>query len=313
MGDQIAEQRRDGDRREAVRRVAADDQFEAVEGAGERRTERAGDSAGGAAANQDAQIGAAQPKCDADAGGNAAGQLGIAGLDADRSTDPARPDGLQRDDHAAEKRHASAVQRIRLDRIDLAIRPPSRDQFTGDAEHDAAGERHRNRDERIELQQSRQPHAGFEAKNTRCSRSTPAPIAATTSPAIAPTSAASAIRLDSRARTKARRRRGISNRLVDSIDQDRLPLPSPKQRPLYWNRANFGLFTQRTGRHYRSADAVPPTAAAACRLRLCGHAAAAETARTASGQGAFGDWHSDSPGTRLIRPQDLPAPDPGSA
>ncbi len=48
-------------------------------------------------------------------------------------------------------------------------------------------------------------------KNSRCRISTAVPMAATTKPAIAPTSAASAIRLDSRARTRARSRRGISN------------------------------------------------------------------------------------------------------
>jgi hypothetical protein len=32
------------------------------------------------------------------------------------------------------------------------------------------------------------------------------------------------------------------------------------------------------------------------------------------GKAAFGDWHTDSPGTRrLIRPQDLPAPDPAAS
>ena len=32
------------------------------------------------------------------------------------------------------------------------------------------------------------------------------------------------------------------------------------------------------------------------------------------GKAAFGDWHADSPGTRrLIRPQDLPAPEPAAS
>ncbi len=164
MGDQIAEQGSDRDRREAARRVTADDQLEPVERTGERRTKRTGDAAGGAAANQDAQIGAAQPECETKPGCNAARELGIAGLHSDRSTDPARPDGLQRDDQTAGERHASAMQRVRLDRIDFAIRPPSRDQFAGNAEQDTAGKRHGNRDERIEMQQARQPHAGIEVE-----------------------------------------------------------------------------------------------------------------------------------------------------
>ncbi len=56
--------------------------------------------------------------------------------------------------------------------------------------------------------------SGPSRKSHRCSKSTPVPIAATTRPATTPVSAASAIRLDSRARTMARRRCGISSRLV---------------------------------------------------------------------------------------------------
>ena len=64
---QIADQRGDGDRRQAARRVAADNELETVEGAGKRRAESAGDAAGGAAADQNTQIGTPQPKRHADA------------------------------------------------------------------------------------------------------------------------------------------------------------------------------------------------------------------------------------------------------
>ena len=160
--DEVADHRRDCDRRQAVGRIAADDELEAVESAGERRTEGAGNSSGSAATDQDTQIGAPQPECRADARGKTARQLGIAGLEADRGADPARPDGLRRDDDAAEKRHAAAMQRIRLDRIDLPLRPPARDHFRGDAERQSAAERHRDRQHRIEAQQPRQAHACIE-------------------------------------------------------------------------------------------------------------------------------------------------------
>ena len=319
---QVAEQRRDGDRRQAVRRIAADDQLEAVKGAGERRAERAGNSAGGATADQDAQVGAPQPKCHADTRGDAAGQLGIAGFDADRRAYPARPNGLHGDDNAAEKRHAAAVQRVRLDRIDLALRPPAHDQFAGDAEDDAAGERHRNRHHRIEPQQSRQPHAGLEAKQDLVQQSTLAPIAATTRPAIAPTSAASAIRLDSRARTNARRRRGISNPLVNLIDQDGVTIVIAAPESRY-----KGTGAIRACSHSRLARSL--TRSARCRIRprwllpqrphslmLCaGQPVPAQTSSaTLQGKAAFGDWHTDSPGKRrLITPSDLPAPDPAQS
>jgi len=80
---QIADQRRDSDRSKARRCITADDQFETVEGACERGAESAGDSRGRAAADQDAKIAAAQAKCDADARGKAAGELRVAGLEAD--------------------------------------------------------------------------------------------------------------------------------------------------------------------------------------------------------------------------------------
>ena len=164
MRHQVAEQRRHGDWGQTVWRIAADDQLEAVEGAGERRAERAGNSARGSTADQDAQIGTSQLECPADTRGDAAGQLGVARFDADRSTYPARPNGLHGNDNAAEKGHAAAVQRVRLNRIDLSLRPPAHDQLAGNAEDDAAGERDRNCHHRIEPQQSRQPHAGLEAK-----------------------------------------------------------------------------------------------------------------------------------------------------
>ena len=157
--DQIAHQRRDPDRRQPVGRIAADDQLEAVKGAGERRAERAGNAGGGAAADQDAQVAAAQPERIADARGDAAGELRIAGLETDRSADPARPHRLRRDDDAAEERHAAAVQRVGFDRIDLALRPPPPDDLAGRAHHHAADERHGDGDIGIEREPRRQPLA----------------------------------------------------------------------------------------------------------------------------------------------------------
>ena len=143
--DQIADQRRDADRRQAARRIAADDQLEAVKGAGERRAERAGNAGGGAATDQDAQVAAAQPERIADARGKAARELRVAGLETDRGADAARPHRLRRDDDAAEERHAAAMQRIGFDRIDFPLRPPAPDDFAGNAEYDAADQRHRER------------------------------------------------------------------------------------------------------------------------------------------------------------------------
>ena len=159
MRNQKADQGRNPDRRKTDRRIAADDQFEAVERAGERRTERAGDAGGGAAADQDTQVAASQAKCIADARGDARRHLRVAGFEADRCPDAARPDGLQGDYQAAHERHAAAMQRIGFDRVDFAIRPPSPDQLGGNAKQDAAADRHQYRKPRIEREPPRQPLA----------------------------------------------------------------------------------------------------------------------------------------------------------
>jgi hypothetical protein len=152
-----ADHRRDRDRGEARDRVAADHQFECIEGARERRTERAGDSPGGSAPDQHPQIAAAQAKSLPDEGGDAAGELGIAGFEADRCADPARPHRLRRDDQAAAQRHAPAMQRIGLDRVDFARRPIPRDHDTRQSQDEPAEGRHEDRDPRVESRLRRQP------------------------------------------------------------------------------------------------------------------------------------------------------------
>ena len=124
-----ANERRYGDRRQTVGRIAADNEFEAVEGAGERSAERAGNAGRGAAPDQNAKIAAPQTEGSADARGDAARSLRVTGLQADRGAYAARPDCLQRDDHAAGQRHAAAVQRVGFDRVDLAVRPPASDDL----------------------------------------------------------------------------------------------------------------------------------------------------------------------------------------
>ncbi len=94
---QVTVQRGDADRGEPGRGVAADDQLEGVERAGKRRAEGAGDRRGGAAADQEPQVVPSEMEHAADPGGHAAAELGVAGFEADRCADAARPDGLRRD------------------------------------------------------------------------------------------------------------------------------------------------------------------------------------------------------------------------
>ncbi len=149
---------------------------------------------------------------------------------------------------------------------------------------------------------SRSPGARW--KNISCSRSTVSPMTATTRPAIAPTTAASPIRLDSRARTSARRRRGISSRAAASA------IKAHHRR----NRANSSLVDLSNP---PGATIMPYpvrgilAAGAAVLVSLTTIPIFAQTGTgLLEGTAAFGDWHTDRPGTRrLIRPQDLPAPD----
>ena len=155
-GNEIADERSDPDRREARHRIVSDHEFEAVEGAGERRAECAGNASGGAAADQNAQVRAPQPEGAADPRCDAARELSVARLRSDRGPDAARPYRLQSDDHTSGKRHPAAMERVGLDGVDLAGRPPCRDEGVGDAQHQTAQRRHQHGQHRVEARQRRQ-------------------------------------------------------------------------------------------------------------------------------------------------------------
>ena len=158
---QVADQRRHADRRQRGDRIAADDQLEAVKGAAQGRAEGAGNGRGGAASDQDAHVAAAQAKGLPDLGSYAAGKLGIAGLQADRGADTARPHRLRRHDQAAAQRHAAAMQRIGLDRVDLGAAPAG-DIGGGEAEQQPAQAGGEKRVIGVKRAAARQPFARVE-------------------------------------------------------------------------------------------------------------------------------------------------------
>jgi len=160
---QIANQRRHADRRQRSDRIAADNQFEAVESAAQRCAEGPGNGCGGAATDQDAHVAAAQSEGLPDLGGNAAGKLGIAGFQADGGADPARPHRLRRHDQAAAQRHTPAVQRVGLDRVDLGAAPAG-DVGGGEPEQQPAETWCEKRIIWVEHAAARQPLAGVEPK-----------------------------------------------------------------------------------------------------------------------------------------------------
>ncbi len=121
----VGDDRGDRDRGKGGQRVGADDQLERVEGAGQGRVEGAADRPRRAAADQQAHVVAAQAEAAAEARGDGGADLGVAALQPDRGADAVRHHRLQHDDDAVVQRHAAAIQRIGLDRVDRAARAGS--------------------------------------------------------------------------------------------------------------------------------------------------------------------------------------------
>ncbi len=159
MGDEVAGHRRHADRGQAGRRIATDHKFESVERARQRRAERAGDRRRRAAADHDSLVVAAKVKAAAERCGEAAGELGIAGLEPDRAADAARPDRLQRHDHAAAERHPPAIKRVGFDRVDFAGRPDPEQQKERKSQQQAADRGNHERAHGIDAGLARQPVA----------------------------------------------------------------------------------------------------------------------------------------------------------
>src|SRR5262249_55349628 len=130
---QIANQRCHAYRRKRSDRVAAYNQLEAIEGATERRAESTGDRRGGTAADQNTHIAPAQAERTPDHRSDAARDLCVSRLEANRGADTARPDGLGSYDQAAPHGHASPAQRVRLDRVDFRA-APTRDEGSDQTE-----------------------------------------------------------------------------------------------------------------------------------------------------------------------------------
>ena len=150
----------DRDRGEGAEGVGADHQFEGVECAGQRGVEGAGDGAGGAAANQQAQVVAPDAEHAAEARRHRRADLGIAGLQPDRGADAVRQDRLHHDDQAVVQRHAPAVQRVGLDRVDGASWVITHDYQAEQPDQQAAQCRHRDGADRIEFDHGAEALAG---------------------------------------------------------------------------------------------------------------------------------------------------------
>ena len=138
LGDGARDEGGDGDGAEGADGIGADNQFERIEGPGQRRVKGAGDRRRRAAADQQAHVVAAHPEGVPGAGGEGGADLGIRRLQPDRGADAVGDDGLQHHDEAAGERHPPAEQRVRLYRIDRAAGVEARDAEGDEAKDDAA-------------------------------------------------------------------------------------------------------------------------------------------------------------------------------
>lgn len=111
-------QRRNDERRKRYDGISTYDEFNGVERPGQRRIERCCNRPCGTAADEDAHVPSPQFQLDADLRGNAAGDLGVTGLEPDGGAETVGDDILHADNDTVRQRQATAMQRIRLDRVD---------------------------------------------------------------------------------------------------------------------------------------------------------------------------------------------------
>ena len=156
LGGQRRRQRGGENRAGVGERIGADDQLRRVKRAGERRAERRRDRPAGAAADQDAQVLAAQPQRQADARSDGGADLRVARFEPDRGAAAVGDHRLRADDQAFAHRHAAAAQRVGFDRIDRARQlpgaSPAVDQPDGEAAEGQRGESRERGDARRRAQ-----------------------------------------------------------------------------------------------------------------------------------------------------------------
>ena len=141
LGGERGGERRGEDGNRVGERIGADDELERVEGAGQRRAERRRDRASRPAPDQHPEILPAQARSHAQVRGEAGSDLRIARLETDRCAAAVRDHGLRRHEEALAQRHASAAQRVGLDRIDRRRRFPAGEPDVDRAEQKAAQHR----------------------------------------------------------------------------------------------------------------------------------------------------------------------------
>ncbi len=142
-------------------RIAADDQLEGVEGAGQGRIEGGRDRRPCPGADEDALVRTAQAEILADLGEDRRPELAVAGLHADRDARSIRPEGRDQQAQAVGHRHAAAMQGVGFDRVDHLGRPQPSHDHDADSQHQPACRRDDQYAHRIDVD------AGAEGESAR--------------------------------------------------------------------------------------------------------------------------------------------------
>ena len=161
---EVSAQGRGGDRRQRLQRVAADDQLESVERAGERTVEGGGDGRGRSASDQQAQILAPQPERLPGLRGETGARLRIGGLQAGASAKAHGDHRYERQIQAVPHGHAPAIKRVRLDGIDDLVRPQVTDDSGREPHQHAADGRDKKGADGGDCRSSAQMAAGRDAE-----------------------------------------------------------------------------------------------------------------------------------------------------
>src|SRR5271165_335756 len=167
LHDGGADDRRDHHRGEGGDRVGADHQLVRIEGARQRRVERACDGGRRAAAHHQAHVAASQPEHAPEPAAHAAADLRVGRFQPDRRAGAVRHHRLQHDDPAVAHRHAPAVQRVRLDRVDRALGAPFGERQPDHSEQQAACDRDDQRPRRRQRHRAGKPLPRWQVEHQR--------------------------------------------------------------------------------------------------------------------------------------------------
>ncbi len=164
VAGEIGGERGNGDRRQGARDVAPEDEFVAIERAGEGRIECGRNRGAGTRGHEHAQVRAAQAEHAAEPRKERGAHLAVGGFHAERRAGSVRDHRRGQEAQTGTDRHASAVKRVRLDRVDDVGREAAAEEKRAAAEDDAADRRDEEEAQCRDLRRVAEELSGLEAE-----------------------------------------------------------------------------------------------------------------------------------------------------